>query len=706
MLLIIASMLSFFILFNNEQLYQINEMEKAEQQLKYNYIVLMPSKLSNSSQQDVYEKIKSLLNKYNGNIYYDRVSDKQGDIKKFVYITNFEYFTKFALKNGRFFSNSDMETEKFLSSKESNNPNQIGTIATFAGENKFEIHTLNDMVREKYLLDGYCNVSFKDNRSIDLFMTDLKKAFNTEDFKVAQEKTNVQQFGGNIKLVIPSIYCIVMLLVLYDILKSYKTIGIEKLMGFSTATIYGKRILKIAKIQSVIAIVSSLIMTIFMFKDINKYLWVFLYKLLKINLIELIGLIILCSIPFLYLDRINISNMLKNKQPTNQLIFFNFIAKIVFLVILIVSVNKCLTNFNIFREVFTNTFSQWEGAKNYAVIPNLSNISDDVVKSKDFRETQKKMYLEFNDKGAILANFGEYLPDVRAVRLKETKYDYERDNIVVNPNYLKKYPLYDINNKEIFIEESEKNYVVLVPYKYKEAEKDIKRLFQLWLDGSPKDVRNQAIKIIWTKPNQKLFSMSIDVNPNEGNYVVDPIVHVLTKSNGTLDEYRILAIKSNPFKIKINDNLDPRKTINPVLEKFGYDRYVDNVSTVGEQIDSKAKDTKKVIAYLSLTIALLGVCVAIIIFQSIYNFFEKYKHIIAIRRLNGYKKIDKYKEHFILVLIGWVVVIIYDFFINKINLQNLLSISFMFIIIEIIMTLITLKVIEKRKFINIIKGAD
>jgi hypothetical protein len=371
-----------------------------------------------------------------------------------------------------------------------------------------------------------------------------------------------------------------------------------------------------------------------------------------------------------------------------------------------VSVNKCLTNFNIFREVFTNTFSQWEGAKNYAVIPNLSNISDDVVKSKDFRETQKKMYLEFNDKGAILANFGEYLPDVRAVRLKETKYDYERDNIVVNPNYLKKYPLYDINNKEIFIEESEKNYVVLVPYKYKEAEKDIKRLFQLWLDGSPKDVRNQAIKIIWTKPNQKLFSMSIDVNPNEGNYVVDPIVHVLTKSNGTLDEYRILAIKSNPFKIKINDNLDPRKTINPVLEKFGYDRYVDNVSTVGEQIDSKAKDTKKVIAYLSLTIALLGVCVAIIIFQSIYNFFEKYKHIIAIRRLNGYKKIDKYKEHFILVLIGWVVVIIYDFFINKINLQNLLSISFMFIIIEIIMTLITLKVIEKRKFINIIKGAD
>jgi hypothetical protein len=398
--------------------------------------------------------------------------------------------------------------------------------------------------------------------------------------------------------------------------------------------------------------------------------------------------------------------MLKNKQPTNQLIFFNFIAKIVFLVILIVSVNKCLTNFNIFREVFTNTFSQWEGAKNYAVIPNLSNISDDVVKSKDFRETQKKMYLEFNDKGAILANFGEYLPDVRAVRLKETKYDYERDNIVVNPNYLKKYPLYDINNKQISIEESEKNYVVLVPYKYKEAEKDIKRLFQLWLDGSPKDVRNQAIKIIWTKPNQKLFSMSIDVNPNEGNYVVDPIVHVLTKSNGTLDEYRILAIKSNPFKIKINDNLDPRKTINPVLEKYGYDRYVDNVSTVGEQIDSKAKDTKKVIAYLSLTIALLGVCVAIIIFQSIYNFFEKYKHIIAIRRLNGYKKIDKYKEHFILVLIGWVVVIIYDFFINKINLQNLLSISFMFIIIEIIMTLITLKVIEKRKFINIIKGAD
>lgn len=706
--LTIATMFSFFILFNTEQSNQKNEMELAEQQFKYNYTILIPTEISNIPQQKVYSKIIDAIEKTNGNIYYTRLVGNQDEQVKYVYTTNFDYFSKFKLKDGRTFNSKDIETDKFLSSKKTNSNNQIGMIATFSGANDFEIHTLKSMVEDGYLLNGYCSVSFNNNDSVNLFTAMLKKSFKMGDFKIIPVQAISQQSVPITVWIVLGIYFIVMLLVLYEILKSYKSIGVEKLMGFSVKSIYIKRILSLLKMQIIIIIPSTLLMMVIMFRDYNQYFWMFLYKLLGIDLIETIVLIAICSLPFLYIRKIKISNMLKNKQPNNEIIIFNIFVKTILLVVFIVSINQGISNFNRVRDVFTNSFKQWDDVANYAVIPNLSNIAYEQTETNGFYEDQKKMYLYFNNQGSILANFSEYTPDTRKQRISETKHDYQRDNVIVNPNYLSKYPIYDTNNKKISISENESAYVVLIPDKYKSVQKNIRDMIQGFKnDDSDAKIVKQPIKIIWTKSNQKLFSMLIDINPNEGNYVIDPIIRVLTNVNGDLTDYDIvMGIDTSPFKIKVNDPLNPSNSIRPVLTEFGYNKYIKNISSVNEQIASESKDVKDMIQQLGLTLFLTGLATLVIILQNVYNYFEKYKQYIAIKQLQGYKMIDIYRSYFIILLFNWILIFISILITKLVNVITLLEISFVLILAEVIITYIALKYISKSKISKVIKGAE
>ncbi len=645
--LLIATVFSFFILFNNEKSKQQNNMELAEQQLKYSYKILMPTQLSNLSQNEVYLKIKAAIDKTQGNIYYTRtIGDDQHEIK-YVYTTNLQYFSNFKLKNGRSFTKSALDTYSFLSSENTHSSNQIGTIATFAGKNKFEISTLKSMVKQGYLFDGYCTVTFNNN-NVNLFISDLEKSFNISGFQIVPNTPMDVTSSPTTILIVIGIYIIVMLLVLYNILKSYKIIGIEKLMGTSNKSIYINRLLILVKIQIIVTIPSSIIMILYFFKDYNQYFCEFLFKLILLDIIQLIALLAICSIPFLYIKRIKVSDMIKNKQPNSEIMIVNFIVKTILLVIFIICINQGISNYNRIKDVFTNSFKQWDDIKNYAVIPNISNISNDQLNSDKFEQDQKNMYLYFNAKGAILANFSEYSPDIRSMRISQTKYEYQRDNVTVNPNYLNKYPIYDENNKRIVIPESDSDYTVLVPNKYKNSEKNIRNMLQIFINGySEQNIKNENIKIIWTKSNQKVFSMLMDVNPNEGNYVENPIIRVLTDSNGALSDYdTILGIDTNPFKIKVDNYLNPGDTIRPVLQQFGYNKYVKTISNVDEEVASEITDVRQLLQYLSLTLLLSGIAIVIVILQNIYNYFKKYKTYIAIKQLHGYKLIDNHKLFF------------------------------------------------------------
>lgn len=703
LLLTIASMFSFFILFNNEKREQQSNMEIAEKNLKYNIRIMIPTKIDSNNADDMLKGIKDTLDKYNASIYYKRLNKGDEVQTEYIYINDDEYLSKFEATKGRILQKEDMNTNLFVSTKNSQMDNQIGTLATFCNKNVFEIYTLNTMIEKGYSLGGECYISFNKKINEDNFIKDLEEAIKTPGVKIIQDQNIHVNNELNIWIII-LFYFIVILLVLYDLLKSYKEVGIEKLLGNSNWSIYIKKIFGFAKLYLFTTIISDIILIIIKFDNFNKYVINFIFRLIYMNFMLGIVFLIMTSIPLIYINKVNIVDMLKNKKLTMEILIFNFTVKILIVIALGFIVNQGIVNFDRIKNVFSNSFKQWDDVDNYAIIPQLINIeSPEIIDSYQYQKNQKELYDYFNDKGAILANFSEYSPGIRKIRESETSFDYERNNITVNPNYLDKYPIYDINGERINISENEKSYIVLIPETYKKYEQDILKLFSKWKEAQFGATSvDQPNKIIWTKSNQKLFSMQIDINPNDNNYVKDPIVHVMTKNNASLADYNVvLGISDSPFKIRVEDSKNPENTIMPVLQQYGYDKYVEKILCINEQIASESKSVKDTIQGLVISIFVTISCLVIVIIQNICNFFDKYNKVIAIKKMNGFTMWDKYKKYFCISLLS--LLISSCILLIKVPIKIVLGMLVLEIFIEFLFTILILLIIENKKVISVIK---
>ena len=184
--------------------------------MEYSYKIVLPNKLSNLPQEDVYKKIKAALDKSHGNIFYTRVNGKNEDCIKYVYLTNTNCFSELKLKNGRFFDISEMDYTKFLSSEAMESKDQIGEIDTFDGSINIKVATLRTMIEDKYTLGGNCTITFSDDKGISIFSKEIKNLFNSGEVQVVSDGGTTLLNGSvatmNNFIVIGSLVLITMLL--------------------------------------------------------------------------------------------------------------------------------------------------------------------------------------------------------------------------------------------------------------------------------------------------------------------------------------------------------------------------------------------------------------------------------------------------------------------------------------------------------------
>lgn len=705
-MMIIVSGYTFYIFFNIEKVNQQTSMDSVKSENKYNYNITFPEEISNRSQSEVYKTIKQALDISNGNIYYSRVNADDGKATTYIYATDFNYFNKFLLADGTAFDQDNIESNKFLSSEKTSDENQIGRIFTFAQLNYIKICTLKSMVDDGYVFSGGCVVTFKDNNGFDKFKKEIKNKLGVPEIQPNSYQTITISANGTINkgetyMVVGSIYFVIVLLILYDILKSHKKIGIEKMMGYSNKYIWWKCIIKLFVFQMGIMVLTSIIMGILMFREYNNYAIVFLIKLIKIYFFEMIGLILSASIPFIYINKIKVSDMIKNKQLTKELIIFNFFVKGVILFILVSFINQGINDLIKIKNIYKNYAINWEEMGEYVSIPSLYNAAPDIVNTNEYKNASKNIYLNFNKQGAIYADFSNYVDNGDDSKEGKVTNDYRKMFVTVNPNYLNMYSIYDSNGNKIKIDESDTKYIALVPEKYKENELE---LFELW---SKQKIDKNNVEIIWIKDNQKLFSMNMDVNIEQENYVTDPIVRVLTEKNGVDYDYNtIIATKGNPFKIKVPDNMSIDDFVKPVIEDNGIGQYIKTISRANEQMTTEIKKIKETIVSISLKLLLTIVAIIILIIQNIYNYFEQYKQRLAVRKLHGYFILYKYKELFILIGANWLVVFVSAMIVNGIGLERIILISLLGILIEAFISLIILGYYNSKKILDVIKGSN
>ena len=99
-------------------------------------------------------------------------------------------------------------------------------------------------------------------------------------------------------------------------------------------------------------------------------------------------------------------------------------------------------------------------------------------------------------------------------------------------------------------------------------------------------------------------------------------------------------------------------------------------------------------------------CVIIIIFiilQNTFNYFEKNKQLLFIKTFHGYKHYDKYRDYYLKMLYSWIIIAIFIIAKNGVKPDNSWSIFMGVLVMEIIISDISIKKIEKRNIIKVIK---
>lgn len=501
------------------------------------------------------------------------------------------------------------------------------------------------------------------------------------------------------------------------------------MLGFNTFAIFLSTAKEILLFGVIGILTVTVIFSVLSFSAFNRITLSFFLKLLIIYVAVVILSLIAISLPFLYVKKIKISNMIKQYRPTNGIMVFNTVFKIILTIICLVLTTTIFTNSQLLISRYSDSYANWEKTKNYAVnSQTVIKPHTDTTKLYTYNKItniSKELYPTLNKDGGIYAQFG-FLNNNSLNSKPEDDYK----EITVNPNYLRENSVLDENGNQINISESNSNFIVLIPQKYKSKQADIIEYYEFIKDScnsseenssdddeisedssdkkevrQPSTVANEKIEIIYTKNNQDLFSYRLDINPNDGFKVEDPIIRVLTESNGDPTDYDIiLGIGDSPFKIKVSDPENPDITIRPLLDKyFDSNVYSYPYMSIYKNVADQIEEAKMGIELSIITMTVLLIVIGVIILQNIVNYIEQNKKRIAVEKFQGYKRISIYKDYFYILIAGYLICAAISYFLTK-NFY-IIVFSLLLMIIDIILSVVLIKVNEKRKIILVTKGA-
>ena len=710
----IVSILSFIVSFNSFDVDESNRVANIENEIGEAFYI--PDDITLSNPEEVYLLLESISKELNVNIFRQSItSDENGNLETRKYLlissqTNF--WNHFKIDNSKL----NLDVNEFLSTKNTNDKNQIEIIDEFGNNDIIYIGNLKNSYQIS-MVQGLYFVELPNELNFDVFITRLIEEINDKlngDFSYEDfiPKSNgyiqLKSIDTEVLLYSVAILIITLILMCYAVLKNSKKINIYKLQGISNIRIW-LNILQINNtiIFSIITII--LILISFIFKlDINFIKYILKYQLIYYLLITIITLI-----PYILIVKTNINLSIKNKVNENMVTILNNIFKVILTYILISVSIIILSNYKILNKDL-NTFEDWEKSKGYGVFYPKYEGND--LSKQDYVETNvtisNELYKILNNQGSIFIESSEYQDDVEIDSNIEVI-----KSIKVNPNYIKEFPVYDLLGNIINISEEETDRILLVPEAYKNDEEKILSYFdnnkKLKFDFEKiefsgkirKQVEIQNIKIIWTKDNQKIFSFNPMVNKNNKNIIDDPIIEVVTENNSVYSElFGILGGgTTDPLKVKLIEN-SPKITyekLRPYLIQLNLE---DNLkylvaSNEEELWNIYNIDEKMNLLYILLFIVI--VCFIVVMVQNLIITFAKYKKKIVVRRLFGTSYIKSYKEHILIFFVNWIIQLMFTM---KYIGTEFIFIIIVFIIAEAICSIIGIKIIEKKNKLNVIKG--
>ncbi|WP_282191333.1 hypothetical protein [Adlercreutzia caecimuris] len=347
---------------------------------------------------------------------------------------------------------------------------------------------------------------------------------------------------------------------------------------------------------------------------------------------------------------------LKGREGIWKLVAICFLAKAILCTMLIGMVGSTIVMWQALEEE-QNRYGNWERASQYGIFAPLSVGFDglDVGSGPCAAAITLDLYPKAVDNGALYVDALQYRPDA----LNDgTKYR----SIVVNPNYLNRYPIEDAAGNFVNVEEGESDWVLLAPERYRNDEQGIRDWWRaqrdslsegdmVWCGRTVDDPpAGQAVRIIWTADDQAVFAFSPEVGVESAGNVTDPIVEVMTLANSYAFD-RANAVTGGPegaLKVPL-ENGNTTQAYNQyrdLLAEAGLDDNVKQVVSMEGAVFETMRSFRDMLSGLCWQLVAVLVVTLFVSVQSASFLLEADGRRVAIRHLYGYGFFNRESGHF------------------------------------------------------------
>lgn len=637
----------------------------------------------------------------------------------FIYLsTETKLFKTVHLTKGRVLSPESMETDGFLSTKLTDSDTQIGYIEDFGGGHNYYIYTIDKLIEEQ-TLSGRYKAECASQKDFEQFLNtytnyirqnpDIDRTFFIEN---VEDNTTIKNESTNNILPVFA-YCMTLLLItfIFYFVSQTKTISVMKMNGYTVNQIKTK-IFSLLYIKCMLY--THVLMIVILLITVHDITIEFVLKLTLNNGIAFVlSYLILAIICYIYIKHTDIIYCIKGKRPIGAIVIFNLCLKIIVCVIIVI------IGTNLFQKADNVLLKQkslegWKMASNYGVFyPIMTGNDTDSIRAGQYTLDipTYQLYLEYLSPilKAIYVNSSEYTVD--SISETSGKSEYIR-NMYVNTNYLDLFPIYDENGKKIEISNSEEKSVFLVPQKYKDNESQIleyfldfrKSFYELHIEHYKQSEKPNAtdIKIIYTKNNQDVFSFNIDVFPDSGNKITDPVIMVMTEANVLVPDVNYQSSSNINLFIPLKNN-NVNLTYSDIREKLRQYNLDDNfpyLVKIQDFILESISQIESELSFLKVMLCIIFLLLVIILVQYVYLLFQKDKFELFLKKSLGYNYFQKYNSTYVVLAITNIIEFLICFLLTNYRFIWILVFK---IVVELLISSILIIYFEKRNVIQILK---
>jgi len=361
-----------------------------------------------------------------------------------------------------------------------------------------------------------------------------------------------------------------------------------------------------------------------------------------------------------YLAGMRLSESIKNRKDTRSVFVANLAFKMLCGVTAILVGGAIWSQYAAAQQQI-NKLGNWSTTSNYGIFYPTS-VGNDLVASQSGQAGSTyaeafRLYPILNGLGALYVDATQFGPSVASAQPYGTG-AYKA--LTVNPNYLSVYPVRGTDGRPLQVSEQTRDWVLLVPARYRLQEATIRTFFQnqrasarqaeraIFGDGGLTAERSPKLDILWTANGQQVFSFNPEVEPGNGNRIKDPIIQVATMHNSLgIDRANGITGGANTaLKVHL-DRAGAEATLQdlrPTLARLGLDQQVTHLVTMNAYLIAQAnafRSTARVLLFLGAGVVAASLA---LLLQSAVIAFDRYGRRAAVRRLFGATALGQYRE--------------------------------------------------------------